>query len=69
MPGRRDNFPPRRVISDNGVQFVGEIMQAIAYCLGFNQVLAPAYHSKANLVERKGKEQDIKAQVAVLTAD
>lgn len=44
-------------------------MQAIAYCLGFNQVLAPAYHSKANLVERKGKEQDIKAQLAVLTAD
>lgn len=58
---------PRRVISDNGSQFVGEVMQAVAYCLGFKQVLTPSYHPEANPVERKNR--DIKTQLAILTTE
>lgn len=57
---------PRRVISDNGVQFVGEIMQCVAHTLGFSQKLIPAYHPSSNPVERKNRDQ--KTQLAILTA-
>jgi len=59
---------PRRVISirDNGAQFVGSVMQQVAYCLGFQQNLIPVYHSEANPVERKNR--DLKAQLARLTS-
>lgn len=54
---------PRRVISDNGPQFVGAIMQQVSLCLGFNQSLIPVYHPEANPVERKNR--DIKTQLAM----
>lgn len=58
---------PRRIISDNGVQFVGTIMQQLAHCLGFKQCLTPVYHPESNPVERKNR--DLKTQLAILTSD
>lgn len=56
---------PRRVISDNGVQFVSAVMQQVAHCLGFRQNLTPFYHPAANPVERKNR--DLKVQLSILT--
>lgn len=47
---------PRRIISDNGTQFVTAVMQQVAFCLGFEQALIPVYHPEANPVERQNKE-------------
>lgn len=58
---------PRRVISDNGTQFVSAIMQLVAHCLGFKQSLTPLYHPEANPVERKNR--DLKVQLAIFTKD
>lgn len=55
---------PRRLISDNGVQFVSEIMQQALYCLGINQNLTPFYHPSANPVERRNR--DLKTQLGIL---
>lgn len=44
---------PRRIISDNGLQFIGAVMQQVSYCLGFSRSLTPVYHPEANPVERK----------------
>lgn len=55
---------PRKVISDNGVQFVSSVMQQVAYCLGFSQNLVPVYHPESNPVERKNR--DLKTQLAIL---
>lgn len=35
---------PRRVVTDNGDQFVGALMQQITHFVGFHQKLIPAYH-------------------------
>lgn len=35
---------PRRVIFDNGPQFVGALMQQVSYCLGFDQSLTLYYN-------------------------
>lgn len=58
---------PRRVTSDNGVQFVSETMQYVAHCLGFHQHLIPIYHAEANPVERKNR--DLKTQLAILVGE
>lgn len=55
---------PRRIISDNGTQFVGAVMQHVSHCLGFKQALTPAYHPEANPVERRNR--DLKTQLAIL---
>lgn len=58
---------PRKVISDNGVQFVSNVMQHTAYCLGFEQSLVPVYHPESNPVERKNR--DLKVQLSILVQD
>lgn len=55
---------PRRIISDNGPQFIGAVMQQVSHCLGFIQSLTPVYHPKANPVERKNR--DMKTQLSIL---
>ena len=55
---------PRRLLSDNGVQFISAIMQHLTYCLGIKQFLTPYYHPQANPVERKNR--DLKTQLAIL---
>lgn len=55
---------PRRLTSDNGVQFVADIMQHAMFVLGVKQNLIPLYHPEANPVERKNR--DLKTQLAIL---
>lgn len=55
---------PRRIISDNGVQFVSAIMQKVCFCFDIKQNLVPFYHPEANPVERKNR--DLKTQLAIL---
>lgn len=54
----------RRIISDNGSQFIGAVMQQVSYCLAFSQSLTPVYHPEANPVERKNR--DMKVQLSIL---
>ncbi|GFW03801.1 retrovirus-related Pol polyprotein from transposon 412 [Trichonephila clavipes] len=58
---------PRRLISDNGTQFVSAVMQQICYLLNFHQSLIPVYHPQANPVERK--KRDLKPRLAILVQD
>ena len=44
---------PRRIISDNGPQFVCAVMQQVCFLLETKPSLTPVYHPQANLVERK----------------
>ncbi|CAH2108896.1 unnamed protein product [Euphydryas editha] len=44
---------PRKLISDNGPQFVSAVMQQLTYCLNIKHMLTPVYHPAANPVERK----------------
>ncbi|KAG6462594.1 hypothetical protein O3G_MSEX013359, partial [Manduca sexta] len=53
---------PRRLISDNGVQFISEVMQQVCFAFGIDQALTPYYHPEANPVERKNR--DLKPQLA-----
>ncbi|GBM43499.1 hypothetical protein AVEN_9453-1 [Araneus ventricosus] len=46
---------PRRVISDNGTQFVSAVMQQLCYLLKIHQSFIPIYHPEANPVERKSR--------------
>lgn len=55
---------PRRIVSDNGVQFVADVMQQAMYTLGVKQCLTPLYHPEANPVERKNR--DLKVQLSIL---
>nr|XP_049693483.1 uncharacterized protein LOC126054010 [Helicoverpa armigera] len=55
---------PRRVTSDNGVQFVGAVMQQCMFILGVKQNFVPLYHPEANPAERKNR--DLKVQLAQL---
>ncbi|GFW22859.1 retrovirus-related Pol polyprotein from transposon 412 [Trichonephila clavipes] len=52
---------PRRLISDNGTQFVSAVIQQICYLLNIHQYLIPVYHPQANPVERKNR--DLKPQL------
>ncbi|KYB29879.1 hypothetical protein TcasGA2_TC034535 [Tribolium castaneum] len=58
---------PRRIISDNGSQFVSAIMQKLTFCLGISQSFTPVYHPEANPVERKNR--DLKTQLAIQIGD
>lgn len=55
---------PRRIVSDNGPQFVSDIMQYVAHCLGIKQTLTPLYHPECNMVERQNRQ--LKTQLAIL---
>lgn len=55
---------PRRVISDNGTQFVSAVMQKAMHVLGVQQSLTPVYHPEANPAERKNRE--MKKMLAIL---
>lgn len=55
---------PRRIKSDNGVQFVSAVMQQVTFCLDIKQQFTPVYHPEANPVERKN--HDMKCQLAIL---
>lgn len=35
---------PRKIISDNGVQFVSAVMQQVCFTLGIKESLTPLYH-------------------------
>ncbi|GFT25180.1 retrovirus-related Pol polyprotein from transposon 412 [Trichonephila clavipes] len=58
---------PRRLISDNGTQFVSAVMQQTCYLLNIHQSLIPVYHPQANPVERKNR--DLKPRMAILVQD
>ena len=58
---------PRRIISDNGTQFVSAVMQQVCFLLKISQELTPVYHPQANPVERKNR--DLKPQLAILVGD
>ncbi|GBM06076.1 Pro-Pol polyprotein [Araneus ventricosus] len=46
----------RRVISDNGTQFVSAVMQQLCYLLKIHQSFIPVYHPQANPIERKNRD-------------
>lgn len=54
----------RRIISDNGVQFVSAIMQKVAVCFDIDMPYIPLYHAASNPVERKNR--DLKTTLAIL---
>lgn len=58
---------PRRVISDNGVQFVSAVMRQCMSVLGIKQSLVPLYHPEANPAERKNR--DLKQMLAQLVEE
>ncbi|GFV65868.1 transposon Tf2-11 polyprotein [Trichonephila clavipes] len=58
---------PRRLISDNGTQFVSAVMQQICYLLNIHHSLISVYHPQANPVERKNR--DLKPRLAILVQD
>ncbi|GBM00599.1 Retrovirus-related Pol polyprotein from transposon 17.6 [Araneus ventricosus] len=58
---------PRRLISDNGSQFISVIMQQTCNFLGIKQELIPVYHTQANPFERKNR--DLKPRLAILVRD
>lgn len=58
---------PRRIISDNGVQFVSAVMQQCMSVLEIKQNFVPLYHPQANPAERKNR--DLKAMLAHLVSD
>ncbi|GFU33792.1 retrovirus-related Pol polyprotein from transposon 412 [Trichonephila clavipes] len=57
----------RRLISDNGTQFVSAVMQQICYLLNIHQSLILVYHPQANSVERNNR--DLKPRLAILVQD
>lgn len=54
---------PRRLISDNGSQFVSAVMQKLTFCMDIEHILLPVYHPQANPVERRNR--DLKHQLAI----
>lgn len=58
---------PRRILSDNGTQFVTAVMQKLTFCLQIKHIFTPVYHPEANPVERKNR--DMKPQLAILVGD
>ncbi|GFW26032.1 hypothetical protein TNCV_3317041 [Trichonephila clavipes] len=58
---------PRRIISDNGTQFVSAVLQQICFTLNISQNLIPVYSPQSNLVERKNR--DLKPRLAILVGD
>jgi hypothetical protein len=58
---------PRRFISDNGTQFISNVMQQLTYCLGIQHGFTPVYHPETNPVERRNR--DLKTQLSILVED
>ncbi|GFX20201.1 retrovirus-related Pol polyprotein from transposon 412 [Trichonephila clavipes] len=58
---------PRRIISDNGMQFVSAVLQQICFTLNISQNFIPVYSSQSNPVERKNR--DLKPRLAILVGD
>ncbi|XP_018325085.1 uncharacterized protein LOC108736961 [Agrilus planipennis] len=56
---------PRRVINDNGTQFISGVMQQPTHFLGIAQDLTPLYYPTANPVERRNR--DLKTPFAIAT--
>lgn len=58
---------PRKMITDNGVQFISDVMQKVTYCFGIKTPFIPLYHAESNPVERKNR--DLKTQLSILVKD
>ncbi|GFY09853.1 transposon Tf2-11 polyprotein [Trichonephila clavipes] len=58
---------PRRIISDNGTQFVSAVLQQICFTLNISQNFIPIYSPQSNPVERKNR--DLKPRLAILVGD
>ncbi|GFY21476.1 retrovirus-related Pol polyprotein from transposon 412 [Trichonephila clavipes] len=58
---------PRRIISDNGTQFVSAVLQQICFTLNISQNFIPVYSSQSNPVERKNR--DLKPRLAILVGN
>ncbi|XP_055943543.1 uncharacterized protein K02A2.6-like [Argiope bruennichi] len=58
---------PRKLISDNGSQFVSALMQRTCNFLGIKQYHIPVYHPQSNPSERKNR--DLKPRHAILVRD
>ncbi|GFU94657.1 hypothetical protein TNCV_732931 [Trichonephila clavipes] len=58
---------PRRIISDNGTQFVSAVLQQICFTLNISQNFIPVYSPQSNPVERKNR--DFKPRLAILVGD
>ncbi|GFT65639.1 transposon Ty3-I Gag-Pol polyprotein [Trichonephila clavipes] len=58
---------PRRIISDNGMQFVIAVLQQICFTLNISQNFIPVYSPQSNPVERKNR--DLKPRLAILVGD
>ncbi|GFT93695.1 retrovirus-related Pol polyprotein from transposon 412 [Trichonephila clavipes] len=58
---------PRRIISDNGTQFVSAVLQRICFTLNISQNLIPVYSPQSNPVERKNR--DLKPRLAILVGE
>ncbi|GFW13171.1 gag-Pol polyprotein [Trichonephila clavipes] len=56
---------PRRLISDNGTQFVSVVMQQLCFFLDINQSLIPVYHPQENPVERKNRDSKPRLEMMV----
>ena len=52
---------PRRVICDSGPQFIADVMQKLAYCLGIDQALISVYNPQANMAVHK----NVKTRLAI----
>ncbi|GFX22009.1 retrovirus-related Pol polyprotein from transposon 412 [Trichonephila clavipes] len=58
---------PRRIISDNGTQFVCAVLQQICFTLNISQNFIPVYSPQSNPVERKNR--DLKPRLVILVGD
>ncbi|GFW87170.1 gypsy retrotransposon integrase-like protein 1 [Trichonephila clavipes] len=58
---------PRRIISDNGTQFVSAVLQQICFTLNISQNFIPVYSPQSNPVEQKNR--DLKPRLAILVGD
>lgn len=53
----------RRLISDNGTQFVSAVFQKLTFCLNIKHSFIPVYHPQSNPAERK--IGDLRTQLAI----
>ncbi|GBM80022.1 Protein NYNRIN [Araneus ventricosus] len=58
---------PRRLMSDNGPQFISAVLQKVCFILKIEQCLTPVYHPQENAVERK--HRDLKPELGILVGN
>lgn len=58
---------PRKVISDNGIQFISAVIPQVVYCCNIQHTLTSVCHPESNPVERKNR--DLKAQLPILVGN